>query len=474
ISLLNLADYVLLRLIGKHDRSTAPGGASADQSYKRELHDAMSRFLPHHGLPLLSDDGRVRWTARLLAIVAVLTTWSSGSTLLDRFALARTAAIAMYPTRKRPGDSVEGFFKALCNSGDAVLKTLCEHWRTCVRKVAGQHRLTDGWLAIGVDGSKINCPRTLANEKRLGVSGKNNGGPQLLVTCLFHAATGMLWGWTRDGICGAGERTQLRRLLPLLPPEAMLLADAGFCGYDLLKALAGRGNHFLIRVGSNVTLIKKLGFATREGKQTVYLWPLTMQGRQKRFMPRKLSNVSPPLVLRLIELTDEAGKKIFLLTNVLQKSRLSDSTAARLYRLRWGVEVMWRDLKQTLGHHQVLSRTPERAEAELDWAMAGLWLLQLLGGSRMKQARLSPQSHSPAQTLRAVRSCLTGGRSRRQSLHMRLGMARKDTYRRRGSKEARHRPRKRTHRPPGRPKARTALAIEKRIVHRLFAQPPPK
>ena len=450
------------------------GGPSTDQSYKQELHDAISRFLPHQGLPLLSDDGRVRWTARLLAIVAVLTTWSPGSTLLDRFALARTAAVAMYPTRKRPGNSVEGFFKALVGTGDVVLKLLCEHWRKCVRQVAGRHWLTDGWLAIGVDGSKINCPRTLANEEGLGVSGKNNGGPQLLVTCLFHVATGMLWGWTRDGIRGTSERTQFRRLMSLLPPEAMLLADAGFCGYDLLKALAGRGHHFLIRVGSNVTLIKKLGFATREGKQTVYLWPLTVQGRQKGFMPRTLANVGAPLVLRLIELKDEQGKKVYLLTNVLQKSKLSDPTAAKLYRLRWGIEVMWRDLKQTLGHHKVLSRTPERAGAELDWALAGLWLLQLLGGSRMKQAKLSPQSHSPAETLRAVRSCLTGGRRRRQSLHMRLGLARKDTYRRNGSKEARHRPRKRTRRPPGRPKARMALEIEKRIIQRLFAQPPPK
>lgn len=433
----------------------------------------MSQFLPHHGLPLLADDGRVRWTARLLAIVAVLTTWSSGSTLLDRFTLARTTAVAMYPTRKRPGNSVEGFFKALVGIGDDVLQTLCEHWRKCVRQVAGSHWLIDGWLAFGVDGSKINCPRTLANEQGFGVSGKNNGGPQMLATSLFHAATGMLWGWTRDGIRGASERTQFRRLMSLLPPEAMLLADAGFCGYDLLKALAGQGNHFLIRVGSNVTLIKKLGFATREGRQTVYLWPLEMQGRQKGFMPRTLANVSLPLVLRLIELTDERGKKVYLLTNV-QKSRLSDATAAKLYRLRWGIEVMWRDLKQTLGHHTVLSRTPERAGAELDWALAGLWLLQLLGGSRMKQAKLSPQSHSPAQTLRAVRGCLTGGRSRRQSLHTKLGLARKDTYRRRGDKAARHRPRKRTRRPPGRPQARMALVIEKRIIQRLLAQPPPK
>lgn len=447
---------------------------SVDGSYKRELHNATSRFLPHHGLPLLADDGRVRWTARMLAIVAVLTTWSAGPTLLDRFALARSAILAMYPTRKRPGASVEGFFKALIHSGPAVLQTLADHWRRCVKQVAAGHWLTDGWLVLGVDGSKFNCPRTLANEQGFGVTGKNNGGPQQLLTCLFHAATGMIWGWTRDGVEGAGERNQLRRLLTLLPPEALLLADAGFCGYDLLKALMAQDNHFLIRVGSNVTLIRELGYYQREGKQTVYLWPLLQQARQKNFMPRHLSKVQKPLVLRLIELTDAKGKIIYLLTNVLDKSRLSDRTAARLYRLRWGIEVMWRGLKQTLGHHKLLSRTPDRAGAELDWAMAGLWMLQLLGAAGMKQTRKSPQSHSPALVLRSVRSCLTGGRRKRQSLHAQLGLAQKDAYRRTTSKAGRPRPQKRRRQPPGAPEARMALAIEKRIIRRILAQPPPE
>ena len=46
-----------------------------------------------------------------------------------------------------------------------------------------------------------------------------------------------------------------------------------------------------------------------------------------------------------------------------------------MYRLRWGIEVMWRGLKQTMGHHKMLGKTPSRAGAELDWAMAGLWML---------------------------------------------------------------------------------------------------
>lgn len=451
-------------------------GPSAAESYKLELRDAMSRFLPHQGLPLLTDDGRVRWTSRLLAMLAILMAWSPSRTLLDRFAGARETLVDIYRTRRRPGSSAEGFFKALTGPGVSVLAVLCDHWRRCVREVAGTYWKVEGWLVFGVDGSKFDCPRTEANEQGLGITGKNNSGPQQLLTCLFHVASGMLWGWRRDGIAGDGERSQLKKMLGLLPADAMLVADAGFSGYDLLKALIGQGSSFLIRVGSNVKLIKRLGYARIERKGTVYLWPLDKQGRSRKSrMPEKLGKVVPPLVLRLIELTDAGGKAVFLLTNVLESRKLGDRAAARIYRMRWGIEVMWRGLKQTMGHHKLLSKTPARAGVELDWAMAGLWMLQLLAGTRMIQTGRSPDCHSPARTLRVVRRVLGGQkRRRRQSLLTELGLAAKDTYQRTGSKSARHFPKKRSQRPPGAPEARMASAIEKRLIQRIREQPPPK
>jgi hypothetical protein len=448
-------------------------GPSAEQSYRSQLREAMSVFLPHRGLPLLCSDKRVRWSSRMLAMAAVLIAWSGASTLLDRFTQARAALAAMYPTRRRPGTSTEGFFKALDHHGADLLATLSGYWRRCVQSVAGVHWKIDGWLVFGVDGSKFDCPRTSANEKGFGVSGKDRSGPQQLLTCLFHVASGMLWSWRRDGVQGRGEPTQLRQMLHLLPPEAMLLADAGYTGYDLLKALVGQGNNFLIRVGSNVTLIKNLGYARFEGKQTVYLWPLDKQARNKRSMPKKLGKVRPPLVLRLIQLQEAGGKPVFLLTSVLDQRKLTNHAAARMYRLRWGIEVMWRGLKQIMGHHKMLGKTPARAGAELDWAMAGLWMLQLLAASRMVRSGQSPASHSPAKALRIIRGALSGRSRRGKSLISQLSLASKDTYQRSGSKQARYRRQKRPQRPPGKPQARMATAIEKKLIQRILEQPPP-
>jgi hypothetical protein len=433
----------------------------------------MSAFLPHRGVPLLCDDKRVRWSSRMLAMAAVMMAWSASSTLLDRFTQARAALIAMYPTRRRAGNSTEGFFKALDLQGAPLLATLCDHWRKCVQKVAGSHWKIDGWLLFGVDGSKFDCPRTAANEKEFGVSGKDKSGPQQLLTCIFHVASGMLWSWTRSGVMGLGEPTQLRQMLQLLPHQAMLLADAGYTGYELLKAMIDQGNSFVIRVGANVTLIKNLGYVKFEGRHIVYLWPLDKQGRNKRSMPKHLGKVRPPLVLRLIELQDANGKPVFLLTNVTDKRKLSNHAAAKMYRLRWGIEVMWRGLKQTMGHHKMLGKTPDRAGAELDWAMAGLWMLQLLASSRMIRSGQSPLDHSPAKTLRVVRIALAGRSQRGKSLQCELAQATKDTYQRSSSKQARYRRQKRPQRPPGRPGARLATAIEKQLIQRILEQPPP-
>ena len=449
------------------------GGSPACESYNTELREAMSDLLPHQGLPLLSDDRRVRFTGRMLALLAILMAWSRCDTLIDRFDEARAAVVGFYGTRRRPGRSLEGFCKALVSQTAAMLGVLCQHWRRCVVQLAGNAWKVEGWILFGVDGSKFDCPRSAANEKGFGVSGKNKSGPQQLLTCLFHVGCGMLWGWVRDGVQGDGEPTQLRKMLHLLPAGAMLLADAGYTGYDLLKALIDRGNSFLIRVGSNVTLIRKLGYVQREGKQIIYLWPLSKQGRNKRSMPKGLGKVHPPLVLRLIELTDAKGRRVYLLTNVLERSRLSDASAARMYRLRWGIEVMWRGLKQTMGHDKMLGKTPDRAAAELDWAMAGLWMTQLIGGQRMIQSKRCPRCHSPAGTLRVLREALSGRRRDRKSLSMKLALAVKDVYQRHGSKRARNYPKKRPQRPPGRPGARMASSIEKRLIQRILAQPPP-
>ncbi len=295
------------------------GSSSSPRSYHRHLLHAMSKFVPHVGLPLQSGDDRVRWTDRLLVMVAVLMAWQPAGSLKDAFEACWHVATGMYPTRRRAGHTYEGFIKALQKGSARLLLIVAGALRSAVRETAGSFWTIEGWVVMGVDGSRIECPRTAGNEAAFGCAGKDKTPPQQFVTTVLHVGTGLLWDWRRGGGKEA-ERNHLRQMIGALPAGALLLADAGFTGYELLKELMGRGHGFVIRAGANVRLLKKLGFAVREHDGIVYLWPLEHRGQE-------------PLVLRLVVVHDRR-RPVFLLTNILEESRLSDRQAAAMYRRR--------------------------------------------------------------------------------------------------------------------------------------------
>lgn len=451
------------------------GGRGSPGSYPHPLWRAMSQFL----LPLLgpprpeSADGRTLWTPLLLAVSAVLVAWETAQSLGERLERACATMGEMFPGVTPGGGTYQGWVKALSRRKDLRAR-VAAHLRQCVRKVAGRrHWVRDGRCAFVVDGTRVDCPRTARNKKALGRAGRKGSGPQLYLTVIYHVGSGLPWAW-EVGKSTASERKHLKRMLKLLPAGSLLVADAGLVGYDLLRAVRRRGLHFLIRVGSNASLLSELGYSPREGKQTAYLWPGKRRSR-------------PPLALRLIEVrrraSPGAGRKrkaerkgkgrnkagasasapVWLLSDLPAKD-LSDAAAGRFYALRWGVEVFFRSFKQKLGRRKMCSRTPARARAELHWSVIGLWLAQLMAVEAVVDAGHDPLSWSMAAAMRALRAAARGhGRgpgAGRPSLQTRLADCRKDGYRRTRPKSSRNWPHKKTDKPPGQPRLRIATDAE--------------
>ena len=425
------------------------------KTYRRGLREATVGLMPREALALLpAADGKTRWTALLLALCAILMSWSGAATLTDRFESARHCLLRWYPGRRRPGGTYEGFIAALRRRGARLVRRIGEHYRTHVRQLAQSRGCwrVDGWLAFGVDSTKIDAPMTAANEKRLGCASKARSWPQMVLTCVFHVGSGLPWSFLR-GHARSSERRHLCGLLGTLPPQALLLADAGFVGYGFWRRITGSGRSFLIRVGSNVRLIESLGVAVRTcGDGIVWVWPADQQKKRCR-----------PLVLRLITLTDQRNRTMYLLTNVLESERLDDATAARLYAMRWGVEVTFRALKQTLGRRKLLSDSPRNARAELSWAMIGLWTLLLV------KARRCPSlsgGQGVAAVLRVLRRAMAHACN---DVWRALSGVKPDACLRSRPKKARHWPHKKRPKPPGKPKARNATDAELDLAKELEA-----
>jgi Transposase DDE domain len=275
------------------------------------------------------------------------------------------------------------------------------------------------------------------------------------LTCFWHMGVGLSWDW-RIGDSRTGERELFLEMLPDLPPEALVVADAGFTGFDFLNAVQASGRFFLIRVGSNVELLRELGAYRREGPDTVYLWPEAHRER-------------PPLTLRLIQVGS-----VSLITNVLDRTRMTPYRAGLLYRLRWGVEVGFRTLKQTLDRRTMRCAAPAQAKMELNWSVLGLTLVGLMSVAGLKRRRVDPLEWSPAASLRVLRrwrrlsaSHRCGNAGARDELLRDLGRCVKDRYPRACPKKSWSWPHKKNPPPPGAPtivratkaiRARAALA----------------
>ena len=164
----------------------------------------------------------------------------------QRFEIAKGFTSACLVKRRRPGQSVQGFQKTLAVLPLSVLRVVAAALRRRLLQLLPLR--TDGWVVLGVDGSALACPRTAELEQRLDPPRKRYGVPQVWVTALVHVRTGVLWAW-RLGKGYNRERSHLQALLPTLPKAALVVADAGYIGYDMMQALVKKaGASFLIRV----------------------------------------------------------------------------------------------------------------------------------------------------------------------------------------------------------------------------------
>jgi hypothetical protein len=401
----------------------------------------------------LPQHGNASWRPGQLIVLAILWVWSDHSQLTAGYLEARQAALRFHVDLTLY--TYQGFIRALVTWTERLRPLLWSRLHALMEQVGGGYWRLGEFVVLAVDGSRVTVPRTAENERAFAAQNFGRGGraktrkkwknkkrrskklchpvkPQIWLTMIWHVGLKMPWSW-QTGPSTSSERAHFLGLLEggIFPLNVLFCADAGFFGYEFWKAIIDAGHHFLIRVGGNVRLLRKLG-RVRVERDIVFFWP--DEARRHKH---------PPLVLRLLEFQGARGP-VFLLTSVLDPKRLSLAKARELYKQRWGVELQFRTLKQTFGRTKLRSRTPARALAELDWSLFGLWIIQLFAAKEQLEIASPPEHSSAALAISVFRELLrdrhrvvTGPRM----LQLRLQEAVKDDYHRRSSKRARYQPR---------------------------------
>jgi hypothetical protein len=398
-----------------------------------------------------------RWTVHPLVFVLLLLTWCSGDSQSERFATARACYVALRPRRRRPGTTFAGFERALARLPFTPLRVLAAGLRRAFAVYFAPVWHYHGFVPLGCDGSRLECPRTAELERCLGAAGKKDSAPTVWLTALVHLRTGLLWAW-RLGKGTASELRHLHQMIPLLPALALVVADAAFLDYKLYAALIKADRFFLVRMSSRAYLYTEGAVPLDKFKEgVVWYWPQHCREKEQ-----------PPLRLRLLRIR---GKKadVWLLTNVLERRRLRRKAAGKLYRWRWQNEGLFRTYKRTLKKVKLQSRTVATVFREAHGSLLALALQLALGvKALLKEDNPEVLTSSAREVLRSLRAAIEEaiedlGPRQRRTYRERLRQARAQERQRRSKKTRRVWPRRKPHKPPKPPRMRTLSAEEKAL-----------
>ena len=440
----------------------------------KELRRCLDRLLPTGVDQQFVFAESCTWSAATLIATALFWAWSDEDTLTGRFRVARRITTRCFFLQQELSAAYQPFMRMLVRWSGRLQALLVAQLHDAMR--AMDSFTENGFAIFAIDGSRFEVPRTAGNEqvfsprddngkrkrhvrkKQTTSDQKKATSPQVWLTTLWHVGCGLPWTW-KHGESGSSEREHLLQMLPELPDNALLTADAGFAGYEYWKAILDSQRNFLIRVGANVKLLKKLGYA-RESASRIYLWTDRAAAREQ-----------PPLVLRLV-IVQGARHPVYLVTSVLSSAQMTDSQLSKIYARRWGVELYYRHLKQTFDLRKLRSRTAAHVVLELDWALVGLWCVCWLAQS---EGDIKPRQLSVAKALRAVRRTMREYKSDAdpgEDLFTSWANARIDNYQR-TCKSSRDYPRKKRKRQlNGVPSIKTATYSQRRRAKAIKQQLP--
>jgi hypothetical protein len=384
-----------------------------------------------------------RWDVHPLLMVLLLSTWCVGDSLPEKFETAKSFYVAYCPKRKRPGKGFSGFEKALAKLPLPVLRALADALRGRMRTLFNRRLFCHGFIPLGCDGTRQECPRTAELERRLGTFGKEGSAPMIWNTSIVHLALGVPWCWRLGRGGKASERMHLIQMIPHLPKLALIVTDAGYVGYDVMRTLMEANVLVLMRMSSNATFFTEQETPLKNFREgIVYYWPKTIQDKRQ-----------PPLRGRLIRVDLHRGKHdVWLFTNVDDRDRLPRHVASEFYRWRWENEGFFRTYKRTLKKVKLSGRTVRVVHREAEASMIATQLLLCLGALAMAHSDRAgePSMCSPRKVLLAIRGEMAAP-CPRSAFAVALAAAQRERRPRCVPKEKRVWPRRKPHKPPDPP-----------------------
>lgn len=217
------------------------------------------------------------------------------------------------------------------------------------------------WRTVAFDGcSSVRVPDHERNrrwlgkiQQRLGMSGY----PTVMLMTLAETGTRALLGAV-FGPAWPGERAYAMRLVHLLGPDMLVLADRGFDGDEFLKAVTATRAQALVRCRA----VRRLPVLTvlPDGSYLTHLAGMTLRVIDARIQVTGADGI-------------RTGSEYRLITTLTDHRADPAKTLIALYHQRWEIESAYYALRHTLLHGRVLrSKDPVGVQQEI-WALLAIY-----------------------------------------------------------------------------------------------------
>lgn len=184
-----------------------------------------------------------------------------------------------------------------------------------------------------------------------------------------------------------GEQPRAQSLLERLPPGSLVVGDRLYANLNFFHALARQKLFGLFRRNRRVKLRRIEVLSQEQGSRSLLEDVLVEMGG--------VVNEYRRIKVRLIRYRRD-GRSLDLLTDVLDPKRLSAEDAVALYGLRWSVERLFLDLKETLDLHTLYASHPNLVAQQVYAAAMVHAAFRIAQAKIALKAKVLPEQLSPA------------------------------------------------------------------------------
>lgn len=261
---------------------------------------------------------------------------------------------------KRPFVAPSAVVQARQRLGEAPVRKVFEQTQQLWHE-ATPHPHWCGLRLLGVDGVVWRTPDTPENDTafaRTRSSTGDAGYPQVRMVCQMELTSHLLTASAFDSVA-ENEMNLAAQLIDSTPDHSLTLFDKGFYSLGLLHQWQSTGTerHWLLplRKGAQYRVIRKLS----SGNELVQL-TTSLQAR------KKWPGLPQTMEARLLSKTIK-GKRVQILTSMVDSRRYPPADIVDLYAHRWEIELGYREMKQYMLQNRLTlrSKKPEMVRQEL-------------------------------------------------------------------------------------------------------------